>query len=316
MDRRLAIVTLGAGLAAPALPARAQGMPVVRAAIGGVVESFALPYYAKQRGFFLAQNLDVELTQVQGAQTILPAIVAGQVDFGVTNTGAMAAAHVRGLPFYLILSGALYVKASPAAHVVVAKNSAITSARELGGKTIGLNTAHDLLQAATMRWIEQNHGDFASTKWFELTSSEQEPAVTSGRIDAAVMIEPAYGSVANEVKAIGLPYDTVNEGKPFQQTGAICNKDWADKNPDLARRVTRALAAASDWANKNPQAATELLAAYTKSTVEAISKSPRVRFATKNDPGLIQPVIDLNAHYGFLPHPFSAAELYGPKTWA
>ena len=97
MNRRLAVAALGAGLAGPALPARAQGMPIVRGAIGGLVESFALPYYAKQRGFFLEQNLDVELTQVQGAQTILPAIVAGQVDFGVTNTGAMAAAHVRGV---------------------------------------------------------------------------------------------------------------------------------------------------------------------------------------------------------------------------
>jgi NitT/TauT family transport system substrate-binding protein len=315
MNRRIAIATLGAGLSTPALPVRAQSMPVVRGAIGGVVESFALPYYAKQRGFFLEQNLDVQLTQVQGSQTILPAIVAGQVDFGVTNTGAMAAAHVRGLPLYLLLSGALYVQASPAAHAVVAKNSSITSARELGGKTIGLNTIHDLLQAATMRWIERARGDFASTKWYELTSSELAAAVNAGRIDAAVIIEPAYGSIADQVKTIGLPYDTVNQGKPFQQTGSICNKDWADKNPDLARRLAKALAAASDWANKNPQAATELLAAYTKSPVEAIAKSPRVRFATKNDPGWIQPVIDLNAHYGFLSRSFSAAELYGGKTW-
>lgn len=290
-------------------------MPVVRGVIGGAVESYALLYYAKERGFFQQQNLDVQLTQVQGSQAILPAITAGQVDFGVTNTGAMAAAHVRGIPLYLILSGALYVHASPTAHVVVAKSSPLTSARELSGKTIGLNTVRDLLQAATMRWIDRAGGDSASTKWYELTSSELAAAVNAGRIDAAVMIEPVYGVFADQVKAIGLPYDTVNGGKPFQQTGAISNKDWADKNPDLAKRLAKALIAASDWANANPQAAGELLAAFTKSTIEAVSKSPRVRFATKNDAGLVQPVIDLNAHYGFLTHPFPAAELYGGKTW-
>ena len=152
--------------------------------------------------------------------------------------------------------------------------------------------------------------------WYELTSSELAAAVNAGRIDAAVMIEPVYGNFTDLVKAIGLPFDTVNGGKAFQQTGTICNKDWADKNPDLAKRLAKALVAASDWANTNPQAAvTELLAAYTKSTNDAVSKSPRVRFATKNDPGLIQPVIDLNAHYGFLPRTFPAAELYGGKTW-
>ena len=308
MNRLQALATLGAGLVAQ--------VASVRGAIGGAVESYALPYYAKERGFFLEQHLDVELTQVPGSQAILPAIVAGQVDFGVTNTGAMAAAYIRGLPLYLLLSGAVYIHATPAAHAVVAKNSALSSARQLSGKTIGLNTVKDLLQAATMKWIDRAGGDSASAKWYELTSSELAAAVNSGRIDAAVMIEPAYGASADLVKSIGLPYDTVSDGKPFQETGAICNKDWADKNPGLAGRVVKALVAASDWADKNPQDATELLAAYTKNTVEAVAKSPRVRFATKNDPALVQPVIDLNAHYGFLTRTFPAGELYGGKNWA
>ena len=227
----------------------------------------------------------------------------------------MVAAHVRGIPLYLMLSGALYDHASPTAHIVVAKNSSIKSPRELAGKTIGLNSVRDLLQAATMRWIDRAGGDSATAKWYELTSSELAAAVNAGRIDAAVMIEPVYGNFADQVKAIGLPYDTVNGGKPFQQTGTICNKDWADKNPDVARRLAKALIAASDWANANPQAAGELLSTYTKSSIESVAKSPRVRFGTKNDPGLIQPVIDLNAHYGFLSRTFAAAELYGGKAW-
>ena len=43
-----------------------------------------------------------------------------------------------------------------------------------------------------------------------------------------------------------------------------------------------------------------------------IASYPRIPYATKYDPGLIQPVIDVMAKYGFIPKPFAAAELRAP----
>ncbi len=128
-------------------------------------------------------------------------------------------------------------------------------------------------------------------------------------------MEPAFTKIRDRVRAIGLPYATVNDGKPFQTTGVICNTDWADQNPDLARRVTRALSRTAAWANKNPRGAAELLARYTKLDLDVLATIPRALFATKNDPQLIQPVIDLNVRYGLLPHAFQARELYGGRSF-
>ena len=44
----------------------------------------------------------------------------------------------------------------------------------------------------------------------------------------------------------------------------------------------------------------------------AINSYPRVPYATKFDPGLIQPVIDVMVRYGFLPKPFLATDMRAP----
>jgi len=46
--------------------------------------------------------------------------------------------------------------------------------------------------------------------------------------------------------------------------------------------------------------------------VATVSTIPRITYATKNDPSLVQAVIDVIAHYGFIPRSFPAAELRAP----
>jgi NitT/TauT family transport system substrate-binding protein len=220
---------------------------------------------------------------------------------------------VRGLPLYLLLSSGMYAPGTSAAHIVVAKTSALRQGRDLTGKTIGINTVRDMLQGACMKFIQQDGGDPIAAKFYEIPSSEMAAGIESGRLDAAVLVEPNFTKFKDRVRSIGLPYTSVNDGKPFQVTGAICNKDWADKNPDLALRLTRALVRTAEWANKNPRAAVEILARVSKLDVETLESIPRSVFATKNNPQLIQPVIDLNFRYGFLPRTFPAAELYGGR---
>ncbi len=93
----------------------------------------------------------------------------------------MAAAHSRGLPLYLMLSGALYTSATPTAHALVGKNSSITGAKDLAGKVIGMNTVRDMRQAATMKWIERDGGDPTTSKYYELPSSEVGGSIENGR---------------------------------------------------------------------------------------------------------------------------------------
>jgi NitT/TauT family transport system substrate-binding protein len=311
MKRSPFLALTGAAAAACALPARGETPPVIRAATGSV-EEFALPYYAVQKGFFRDAGLTVDLSFLPGGGLVTQAVLGGALDFGVTNSGSLSSAHVRGLPLYLLSPGGLYSQQAPIAHFIVAKNSPINDARGLAGKTIGVTTLNDMVQAAAMAWIDAHGGDSHAAKYFEIISTEMAPALTVGRLDAAVIVEPIYTGIKDQVKLIGLPYEGVNNGKSFQTTGAIGNKSWVDQNPDLARRVAQVLLHTADWANKNPAEEATLLGQLTKIDPAKIAAIPRIAYATKNDPGLVQPVVDVMARYGFIPRSFPAAELKAP----
>jgi NitT/TauT family transport system substrate-binding protein len=309
MKRSEFVALTGAAAAAVAAPVRAAG--TIRISAGGV-EEFAQPYFAVQKGFFRDAGLTVELSVIPGGGLATQAIIGGAVDCGVTNSGSMSSAHVRGLPIYWLCPGGIYTTASPIAHLVVAKNSPINDASSLSGKTIGVSTLQDMVQASGMAWIDKHGGDSHAAKFFEIKSAEMPAAIAVGRIDAAIIVEPVYTASKDGLKLIGLPYETVNNRKPFQTAGLIGNKTWVDQNPELARKVVQVILHTGDWANKNPAETVALLAQLTKAEPAALNAYPRIPYATKYDPGLVQPVIDVIARYGFIPKSFSASELRAP----
>lgn len=311
MRRSHFLALTGTLAAVRALPARAAAGTTIHAGTGAV-EEFALPFYAVQKGFFRDAGLDVELSMFPGGGLVTQAVLGGALDFGVTNSGSMSSAHVRNLPVYLLSPGGLYSQNAPIAHFITAKNGPINDAPGLAGKIIGVTTLNDMVQAAAMAWIDKHGGDARSARWFELPSSEMAPAIAVGRLDAAVIVEPAYAAIKDQVKLIGLPYEAVNNGKAFQTTGAIGNKTWVDQNPDVAKRVTQVMLHTADWANKNPAEEAMLLAQLTKIDAAKIAAIPRIAYATKNDSSLVQPVIDVIARYGFIPKSFPAADLRAP----
>lgn len=300
-----------AALLAGRVTAHAAGSPTIRISTGAV-EEFAQPYYAVQKGFFKDAGLNVDLSMLPGGGLVTQAVVGGALEAGVTNSGSMSSAHVRGLPVYWLCPGGIYSSASPIAHLVVAKNSPINNAAGLNGKVIGVTTLNDMVQATGMAWLDKRGVDSHGVKWFEIKAAEMPAAIQVGRIDAAIVVEPTYSGAKDGFKLLGLPYEAVNNGKPFQTAGLIGNKTWVDANSALARKLVQVILHTADWANRNPDDVVTLLAQLTGVDAAAIASYPRIPYATRYDPGLIQPVIDLLARYGFLPRAFPAAELRAP----
>jgi NitT/TauT family transport system substrate-binding protein len=302
-------LTGAAALAHTAVPASAAG-PIRMST--GAVEEFAQPFFAEKKGFFRDAGLQVEVSVVPGGGLTTQAVIGGALDCGVTNSGSMSSAHVRGLPVYWLCPGGIYTPGSPIAHLVVAKNSPIGDAAGLSGKTVGVSTLQDMVQASGMLWLDKHGGDSKAVKFFEIKSAEMAAAIQVGRIDAAIMVEPSFTAAKDGLKVIGLPYEVVNNGKPFQTAGLIGNKTWVDANPDLTRKVVGVMLRTAEWANKNPTDEVTLLAQLTKAEPAALNAYPRIPYATKYDPGLVQPVIDVIARYGFIPRSFPASELRAP----
>jgi NitT/TauT family transport system substrate-binding protein len=302
-------------LATPVFAARAQTNATIR--FGAVpVEEAALAFYAKEKGFFKAAGLDVDLTILPNGGSVTQAILGGALDVGVTNSGSMSSAHARGVPIYLVACGALYSEASPIAHLSVGKTTGIKTAKDLSGKTLAVSTLRDMIQATALSWIDKNGGDSKTVNFVEMPPPQQGAAIVAKRIDGAVIVEPFYTGARNDVVYLGPTYSSVNDNKPFQTLGIAGAKPWVDANPGPARTFAAAIHATARWANdaKNHAEAATILAQYTKVDPAVIAAYPRLLFAERNSASLVQPVVDLLAKYEIIPKAFPAGELFATST--
>ena len=68
---------------------------------------------------------------------------------------------------------------------------------------------------------------------------------------------------------------------------------------------------AANWANQpqNMAVSGTILGKYTKIAPDTIGKMQRAQFATRLDPAMLQPVIDVSARFGVIPKTFPATEV-------
>jgi NitT/TauT family transport system substrate-binding protein len=306
--RRDVLVGIWAAWALPRA-ASAQTAPHIRVGSSTTGESFMEGTYAEDGGFLRKAGLDAEVSAFVNGGLATAAVIGGSVDVAISNTGSIAAAHIRGLPIVLIAPSAMNVPTPrPTTALAVVNDSPISAARDLAGKTVGLSTMRDLQQAAVMAWVDKNGGDGKAVNFVEVPNAQQDAALTSKRIDAALLVEPFISAARSDVRVVGVPYEAL--APRLLTTAWIANANWLEANAPTAQRFTAAIHATALWANGNRNVTAVLLAKYTKLPPEIVATMGRATYGETLDPALIQPVLDASSRYGFLPRRFAAAELF------
>ena len=311
MKRSLTITLVAFALIAALLPMRggSQTLPHVRVA-AIPIDVGALSYYAAQQGFFKKHGLDVEIVQGGNGAAIAAAVVGGSIDIGDGNTTTLATGHERGVPFVMAAPSGAYSSKAPTGALLVAKNSPIKGPKDLIGKTVGLSGVRNISEVATRAWLDKNGVNGDTVKFVEIPFTQMGPALTAGRIDAAMAEEPAFSTiVGTDVgRVLATPYDTI--APLWIEGGYFVTLDYAKANPDVIRKFADAMAEAAVWANANHAATAALLAEFAKTpvapNVQRMYYPPRLRAAE------LQPLIDASAKYGVLKAPFPAKDMFAP----
>jgi NitT/TauT family transport system substrate-binding protein len=308
MRRSTFLAATAAFAAAPAF--RAGAADPIRIGISASEESSIL-FMASERGLFKDAGLDVAVTVVPPNQ-MTQGVLGGSLDVGLSNTGAILLAHVHSLPLYLLAPAAVYSPRQPISYIVVAPGSPIHTAKDFAGKTVGVFAIHDMASTALLLWLDTTGGDSKSVHVVEVPPLAESAAVTAGRIDAAIMNEPHFSNAKGTLRQVGLTYAALAGGKPFQTTGVVVNKVWADANPALVRRLAGVVHQSAQWANRNPDEAATMISKLMKMDLDVVKAIPRVQWGESPAPALVQPVIDVMAKYAVLAQRFPAQELFVP----
>ncbi len=122
-------------------------------------------FYAKDMGFFSKAGLDVTIDPVGNGPAIAAAVASGAVDIGFSNALSIETAYKKGLPFVFVQNSAIYSTAAPTSVIMVLKDSPIKTAKDLNGKTFGVNGLKNIAQYAPSMWIDKNGGDSSTMKF-------------------------------------------------------------------------------------------------------------------------------------------------------
>ena len=267
-------------------------------------ESGAAAVYASERDFFKGAGVDVNVAIMANGGSVIPAVMGGSAEFGVSNPISLATAFAHGVPLVCFAATVYYRSTSPNSLLMVAKDSPVQSARDLNGKTLAVNGLRNTPQLSTQVWLDKNGADSKGVKFTEVPFSEMGLALTTGRVDAAFFSEPALSLVRNDLRVLGDPYGAI---APQFITGSyFTTRAYAAAQPALVANVGRALRRAATWANGHPNDTAAILARIQKLDVERVQAMARSVYAEQLRPGDLQPVFDVAFKYGYLPAQVSA----------
>jgi NitT/TauT family transport system substrate-binding protein len=271
---------------------RAQALTTVRC--GSVpVDGYGQPYYGYAAGIFRDAGIDLQVVDLANSGAIAAAITGGSLDVGLGSPSQIAGAKEKGLPFTFFAPGAVYTADAPSSLLMVLKTSSIHDARDLIGKTVGVDNLTSFTQFATLEWLKKNNVDPGTVKFVEMPFSSMPSALDAGRLDAALISEPAKSAARATARVVA---DTNAAIAPQWFISAwFTTESWMAANLALAHRLARAIVQTSIWANAHHTETAATLEKATKMPHDVILGMQRARFGTKLDAGLMDPLIEVAA---------------------
>ena len=302
-----ALLMGGAALGATAsrVQAQAPALETIRVATFPS-ENGAEAYYANDMGFFAKAGIDVTISTTQGDSITASAVTSNAVDIGYVGVGTLAALHAKGIPMVLVAPASEYLapETRGIAAIVLPANSTVRSAKDLNGKIVAVSTIRTIAEAGVRGWMDQNGGDSSTVKFIEVPLVATNAALNAGRFDAALITEPFLGEAKKIGRVLAYGYDGV--AKHFMIAVWFTTPEYARDHPDLVRRFASVIHDTAVWANKNPDKSGPILAKYSKMDPAIVAGMARSRYAERMDTQLMQPIIDVFAHFnGFKPFPAS-----------
>ena len=283
--------------------------------IGTGTDDSATPLlYASKAGLFKKARLDVQIVKMNSGAAVAAAVAGGSLEIGKSSLLNLIVARSKGIPFALVAPGGLYVSDKPMGGMIVAVDSPIHTATDLGGKTVQSSALRDINTLATRAWVDAHGGDSSTLRFVEMAPLNAVGAVEQGRIDAATLVTPMYTEALASPKArVAMPiFDGI--ASRYLITGWFADEAFVRANRDAVARFADAMHDAEAYCSAHPDAARALIEEFTGLDAGLVAKMPSTVYPAALDQRDIQPIIDVAARYKVLDKAFDAREMISPAV--
>lgn len=215
-----------------------------------------------QQGIYAKHGLNVTLNPGSGSATTLQTVANGSDDIGYADAGALVQAVGRRMPVQMIAG---MVQQSPLA-IFVRKDSGITDAKGLAGKTAGY-TAGSAAETVFPAFAKASGLDPDSVRFNKVDVPTRDSLFVQGKAQftfGLVNVTEPNMKVKCNCDLTVLPY--AESGLDVLSSGLMTSKKFADGNGEALRKFLAATDEAVKTTNADTDAAVESFFTFVKTT--------------------------------------------------
>jgi NitT/TauT family transport system substrate-binding protein len=231
----------------------------------------AAVYLAAQQEF-AEQGLDVTMSTIQSGAEAIPRLLNGELAFALGDAAGTITAASNGIE--ISATGVATVSPSTPEQdysSIVATNPDVKGPQDLQGHTVAVNQLNGIAQLTARAAIDNQGGDSSTVNFVELPFPQMNDAVSSGRVDSALVVEPFLsGALAAGMHVVLAPQAYAVAGLP--STIFVSAKSYAEENPDVVKRFDAAMNAAATRANADAAVARQIAGTYSTIPPDVLAK--------------------------------------------
>lgn len=266
-----------------------------------------LPFFvAIEKGYFKEQGLQVDDIRCGNSTEALNALLADKVDIiAPISFSALLAAEIKSPgEVKLFLPGGESDKII-GSYLLVRKDSILTSIEQLKGKKIGTYTGATQLLYLNLFLKEIGIDPEKDVEIIQVGPALQAQALDAGQFDALFTIEP-YSTIALEkgiAKALIENPRVKHIVNPFISGSAAVSSRFLKENPEVLKKIYKAVAKALDFIRESEEEARNILPKYTPLEISIAQKAGLLEWYKVDEPinmNAIQQISDLLYENGIL----------------
>ena len=207
---------------------------------------------AQDKGYFTQHHLKVNVETLNGGAANVPALQGGAIQIAQSNVLSEIQGAAQGLAVPCFAGAFALTPTGSFLPLVASAKSGITKPAQLAGKTIAVNATGGVNQLLADAWLAQRGVDYKSVHYIGMGFPNMPAAIGSGRVDAAVSVEPFETEMRQQGATLLSGYlESDIQGSPiFSCWNATAN--WLTKNQKAAADFVAAIQQANDFINNQP----------------------------------------------------------------
>ncbi|MGQ4389732.1 ABC transporter substrate-binding protein [Streptomyces sp. SAS_270] len=256
-------------------------------------------YLGRQKGFYSKRGLKLSMTMAQGGAAIVPGVVSGQFQFGFSNMTSLMIAQSNGVPVKAVANGVAStgVAGKDFGAMVVKKGSSLKSAKDLEGKKVAVNTLKNINETAVRASMRKAGADPDKVTFVELAFDQMPAALDKGRIDAAMVVEPALATIRSQ-GGTEIASSLVDIAKNLTVAMYFTSTQYAQQHPDLVKKFQEATAESLAYADAHPGEVRAIVTTYTKIPAAVLARVTLPKWPAEPDRASIESLEKLGEQDG------------------